>query len=209
MRQNATLCVFFMVVLSPTTKGPSSIKQNITTYSHEVLALFVHSLAALKREIRIFFKWKFCVYEIKLTPLKLTAVLWLWRHNSPILDEFQAESENVLVVPWAQSIEWDVQVGLCVDFRPSSGSIPLATWRKPLLTDFDIHNILESCGVSFLFAICLTHKNLRGRPKWPNKKKKQFLKCSDTYFVRRFRSFNWRDYYIPYLCLLYRDISLL
>ena len=46
---------FMVVVLSPTTKGPSSIKQNITTYSHEVLALFVHSLAALKREIRYFF----------------------------------------------------------------------------------------------------------------------------------------------------------
>ena len=48
MRQNATLCVFFMVVLSPTTKGPS-ITQNITTYSHGVVALFVHSLTALKR----------------------------------------------------------------------------------------------------------------------------------------------------------------
>ena len=69
MRQNATLCVFFMVVLSPTTKGPSSsIKQNITTYSHEVLALFVHSLAALKREIRKF-KRKFGFNEIKSTLL--------------------------------------------------------------------------------------------------------------------------------------------
>ena len=92
MRQNATLCVFFMVVLSPTTKGPSSIKQNITTYSHEVLALFVHSLAALKREIRKF-KRKFGFNEIKLILLtqiqflKLTAFLKLWRHNSPILDK--------------------------------------------------------------------------------------------------------------------------
>ena len=100
-------CVsFFMaVVLSPTTKGPSSIKQNITTYSHEVLALFVHSLAALKREIRKFFKRKFCVNEIKLTLLtqiqylKLAAVLGLKRHNSPILDEFQAELANVSIVP--------------------------------------------------------------------------------------------------------------
>ena len=92
MRQNATLCVFFMVVLSPTTKGPSSIKQNITTYSHEVLALFVHSLAALKREIRKF-KRKFGFNEIKLILLtqiqflKLAAFLKLWRHNSPILDK--------------------------------------------------------------------------------------------------------------------------
>ena len=106
MRQNATLlCVFFMVVLSPTTKGPSSIKQNITTYSHEVLALFVHSLTALKREIRIFFKRTFCFNEIILTLLtqiqylKKRDFLGLWIHNSPILDEFQAESENVLNVP--------------------------------------------------------------------------------------------------------------
>ena len=105
MRQNATLCVFFMVVLSPTTKGPSSIKQNITTYSHEVLALFVHSLTALKREIRKFFKRKFCFNEIIFTLLtqiqylKLAAFIALCRHNSPVLDEFQAESENVLIVP--------------------------------------------------------------------------------------------------------------